>query len=67
MSHLEQTYSVSGKKIAEDLHQLHKFSKYLDNFDASHVELHAFSDASIKAYGQLFTFTLKLTVTLPLL
>ena len=42
------------QKIAKDLHQLHRFSisrKYLDNFDASHVELHAFSDTSIKAYG----------------
>ena len=42
------------RRIAVDLSQLPQFSinrKYLPNFSTSDMELHAFSDASNKAYG----------------
>ena len=42
------------QEIAEDLTQLHQVKikrQYLENFNPAHLHIHAFSDASIKAYG----------------
>ena len=42
------------QEIAEDLTHLHQVSikrQYLNNFNPAHVQIRAFSDASIKAYG----------------
>ena len=42
------------QEIAEDLTQLHQVSikrQYLNNFNPAHLQIHAFSNASIKAYG----------------